>query len=244
MPRDAADPASARRERRPSEAPPARDAERTRAAILAAAVDEFAAHGLSGARVDRIAKCARANKRMLYHYFGAKEALYLAALESAYERIRGEEQKLDLDHLPPEQGVRELVAFTWRYFLAHPEFMSLLNTENLHKARHLRQSRKIRALHSPLVAALSSLLARGCREGAFRPGVDPVQLYVSIAALAYFYLSNSHTLSTIFGRDLRAKAALAERLRHITELVVASLRRRDTEAPAIAPASPGLTARS
>jgi hypothetical protein len=119
--------------------------------------------------------------------------------------------------------VRELVAFTWRYFLAHPEFMSLLNTENLHKARHLRQSRKIRALHSPLVATLSALLERGARAGVFRPGVDPVQLYVSIAALSYFYLSNSHTLSTIFGRNLRARAALAERLQHITELVVASL---------------------
>lgn len=237
MPRDAIESAASRRAKRPREASPARHAERTRAAILAAAVDEFAAHGLGGARVDRIAARARANKRMLYHYFGAKEALYLAALESAYERIRGEEQKLDLDHLPPEQGVRELVAFTWRYFLAHPEFMSLLNTENLYKARYLRQSRKIRALHSPLVAALSSLLERGCRDGAFRAGVDPVQLYVSIAALSYFYLANCHTLSTIFDRNLRAKAALAERLRHITELVVASLRRRDAEAPAVVPAS-------
>lgn len=201
-----------------------RDAERTRAAILAAATSEFAAHGLGGARVDRIAERARANKRMLYYYFGAKDALYLAALEAAYERIRGEEQRLDLVHLPAEQGVRELVAFTWRYFLAHPEFMSLLNTENLYRARHLKRSKKIRALHSPLVAMLGELVARGHRDGVFRAGIDPVQLYVSIAGLAYFYLSNSHTLSTIFGRDLRAPPALAERLDHITELVVASLR--------------------
>jgi AcrR family transcriptional regulator len=216
-------PVVARAERRPAAAP-ARDAERTRAAILAAAIEEFAAHGLGGARVDRIAERARANKRMLYYYFGAKEALYLAALEAAYEGIRGEERTLDLAHLPPEQGVRELVAFTWRYFLAHPEFMSLLNTENLHGARYLRRSRKIRALHSPLVATLSELLDRGHAAGIFRGGIDPVQLYVSIAALAYFYLSNSHTLSTIFGRNLRSSAALAQRLDHITELVVASLR--------------------
>lgn len=228
MPRDAVleersprRPARVARKPRPA---PVRDAERTRAAILAAAIAEFAAHGLSGARVDRIAERAGANKRMLYYYFGAKDALYLAALEAAYEGIRGEERKLDFDHLPPEQGVRELVAFTWRYFLAHPEFMSLLNTENLHEARHLRRSRKVRALHSPLVAGLSGLLARGERDGAFRGGVDAVQLYVSIAALGYFYLSNSHTLSTIFGRDLRAPRALAARLAHITELVLASLR--------------------
>jgi AcrR family transcriptional regulator len=224
MPRDATAPAPAGgRTRRRTGEPPVRDAERTRAAILAAAIDEFAAHGLGGARVDSIAARAKANKRMLYYYFGDKEALYLAALEAAYERIRGEEQRLDLAHLPPEQALRELVAFTWRYFLAHPEFMSLLNTENLHRARHLKRSRKIRALHSPLVATLSALLDRGVRDGVFRPGIDPVQLYVSIAALGYFYLSNSHTLSTIFGRNLRSKAALAERLAHVSNLVVTAL---------------------
>ena len=201
-----------------------RNPAKSRERILAAATSEFARHGLGGARVDRIAERAKANKRMLYYYFGAKEALYLAALEAAYERIRGEEQQLDLAHLPPEQALRELVAFTWRYFLAHPEFMSLLNTENLYRARHLKRSRKIRALHSPLVSTLSSLLERGARDGVFRPGVDPVQLYVSIAALGYFYLSNSHTLSTIFGRNLRSRAALAARLAHVTELVVAALK--------------------
>ncbi|GIK87335.1 MAG: hypothetical protein BroJett026_28160 [Betaproteobacteria bacterium] len=241
MPRDNADPPVRRplargATRGRGDGAPARDAGRTRAAILAGAIAEFAAHGLGGARVDRIAQRARVNKRMLYHYFGAKDALYLAALEAAYERIRSEEQRLDLAHLPPEQGVRELVAFTWRYFLAHPEFMSLLNTENLHRARHLRRSRKIRALHSPLVATLSELLERGRRDGVFRGGVDAVQLYVSIAALGYFYLSNSHTLSTIFGRNLRAPRALAERLEHITGLVMSALRPgTDLRAPAEAP---------
>jgi AcrR family transcriptional regulator len=205
---------------------PARDAERTRAAILAAATDEFASHGLGGARVDRIAERAATNKRMLYYYFGDKEALYLAVLEGAYERIRSAEQELDLGHLPPERGVRELIAFTWRYLIANPEFISLLNTENLHRARHLKRSRKVRALHSPLVATLSELLERGRCARVFRAGIDPVQLYVSIAALCYFYLSNSHTLSTIFGRDLLAGDARAARLAHVTELVVDYLRAR------------------
>jgi AcrR family transcriptional regulator len=225
MPRDAARSADRfpprTRSRRPA---PSRDADRTRAAILAAATDEFASHGLGGARVDRIAERAGTNKRMLYYYFGDKEALYLAVLEGAYERIRSAEQKLDLAHLPPEHGVRELIAFTWRYFLAHPEFISLLNTENLHRARYLKRSRKVRALHSPLVATLSELLERGRSERVFRARVDPVQLYVSIAALCYFYLSNSHTLSTIFGRDLLAANAKTARLAHVTELVVDYLR--------------------
>jgi hypothetical protein len=114
--------------------------------------------------------------------------------------------------------------FTWNYFVAHPEFMTLLNSENLHRAQHLKRSRKVRAMHSPLIATLSEVLERGTGEGVFRRGVDPVQLYVSIAALGYFYLSNSHTLSTIFGRDLLAPRAKAARLAHIKALVLGYLR--------------------
>jgi AcrR family transcriptional regulator len=200
---------------------------RTQAAILDAATAEFARFGLEGARVDRIASRARANKRMLYYYFGDKEALFLAVLERAYEHIRGEEQTLHLADLPPAEGVARLVAFTWSYFLAHPEFITLLNNENLHEAQHLRRSRKIRAMHSPLVATLSELLERGARTGIFRDGVDPVQLYVSIAALGYFYLSNRHTLSTIFGRDLMAPRAKRARLAHVEALVLGYLRPAD-----------------
>ena len=144
MPRDAADATLDRNAKRAvrgtRETAPARDAGRTRAAILAAATTEFAAHGLGGARVDRIAERARANKRMLYYYFGAKEDLFLAVLERAYEHIRSEERKLNLADLPPAEGVGELVAFTWNYYLAHPEFITLLNSENLHRARHLEHA--------------------------------------------------------------------------------------------------------
>jgi len=201
----------------------ARNAERTQAAILAAATKEFARHGFGGARVDRIAALAGTNKRMLYYYFGAKEGLFLAVLEAAYARIRGAEQRLDLTHREPAEGMRELVTFTWRHFLAHPEFISLLATENLHRAKHLKRSARIRSLHSPLVATISDLLERGQRAGVFRGGVDPVQLYVSIAALSYFYLSNAHTLSTIFGRDLLAPKAKAARHAHVVDLVLRAL---------------------
>ena len=160
---------------------------------------------------------------MIYYYFGNKEALFLAALESAYEDIRNAEQSLMLTDLDPVEGMRRLVQFTWEYYLAHPEFITLLNSENLHRARLLKKSKKIRALHSPLVAMLESLLERGRRSGAFRRGVDPVQLYISIAALGYFYLSNNHTLSTIFGRDLMRAQALKQRLAHMTDLVLGYL---------------------
>lgn len=200
-----------------------RDPERTRARILEAARVEFARRGLGGARIDQITARAGSNKRMIYYYFGNKEALFLAALESAYQDIRLAEQSLKLADLDPAEGIRRLVRFTWEYYLAHPEFITLLNSENLHRARHLKKSKEIQALHSPLVAMLDGVLRRGQSTGRFRRGVDPVQLYVSIAALGYFYLSNKHTLSTIFGRDLMRAQALKQRLAHMTELVLGYL---------------------
>jgi len=200
-----------------------RDPERTRARILEAARTEFARRGLGGARVDQITARAGSNKRMIYYYFGNKDALFLAALESAYADIRRAETSLQLTKLDPVAGIRRLVKFTWEYYFAHPEFITLLNSENLHRASHLKKSRKIQAMHSPLVAMLQDLLARGQREGIFKRGVDPVQLYISIAALGYFYMSNKYTLSTIFGRDLMEPRALKQRLAHMSELVLGYL---------------------
>ena len=202
-----------------------RDADRTRAGILAAATDEFARHGLGGARVDRIALRARSNKRMLYYYFGSKEKLFLAVLESTYAGIRKAEEGLDLLNSEPAEGVRRLVEFTWTYYTEHPEFLALLNSENLHRAQHLKRSQEIQRMNSPLIDTLSVLLRRGQRSGEFRSGVDPLQLYISIAALSYFFLSNSYTLSTVFGRDLFAPTERKARLEHMKALVLGYLAR-------------------
>jgi AcrR family transcriptional regulator len=210
---------------KPTRRPPGeRDPERTRATILAAAIEEFTARGLDGARVDDIAERSGVNKRMIYYYFGDKSGLYLAVLEATYSDIRNAEMKLHLTDLEPVEAMRELVRFTWRYFIEHPEFLSLLGTENLHRAKHLKTSKDIRDLHSPLVGNITLLLERGLRAKVFRPGVDAVQLYITIASLGFFYLSNRHTLSTIFGRDLSVPDALAERGKHIEEVVLGYLR--------------------
>lgn len=200
-----------------------RDADRSQNTILAAARDEFAEYGLGGARVDRIAERAGLNKRLIYYYFEDKEKLFQAVLEQAYRDIREQEAQLHLLDLEPATAVRRLIEFTWDYYLAHPEFMTLLNSANLHKARHLAESKRARELNSPLIETLAGVLERGRREGSFRGGVDPVQLYVSIAGMAYFYLSNSYTLSAIFGRDLMAPKARSERLSHMTEVILGYL---------------------
>ena len=141
-------------------------------------------------------------------------------LEQAYLHFSDEESKLRLNDHKPAEAVRKLVEFTWQYYLDHPEFLTLLHSANLHRARHLQESDRVREMNSPLIATLGEILERGRKEGSFRGGVDPVQLYISIAGLSYFYLSNSHTLSAIFARDLMSPKARAERLSHMAELVL------------------------
>jgi AcrR family transcriptional regulator len=206
-----------------------RDPEGMRKRILDAATAEFARHGYGGARIDRIAKRAGANKRMLYYHVGKKDELYLAILEATYEHIRAAERRLNLEALAPGEAIAKLIAFTWQYYLDNPEFIALLNNENLHRARYLKRSGKVKQLHSPFVELIANVLRRGEATGELRRGIDPVQLYISIASLSYFYQSNSATLSVIFGRDLMVPQAREERLAHMTDLVLAALR----------PAAPG-----
>jgi AcrR family transcriptional regulator len=201
-----------------------RNPDRTRQRILDAALEEFSRYGLGGARVDRIAERAGANKRMLYYYFGDKDGLFLASLERSYVQIRSAERALDLEHRDPREALKRLVEFTWRYYLEHPEFMTLLNSENLHKGRHVRRSKRVRDMHTTLVETLRAVLRKGEAQGLFRKGVDPVQLYISIAGEGYFYLSNRYTLSRIFDRDLMAPRALAGRARHITRMILNAVR--------------------
>ena len=119
-----------------------RDPERTRQKILDAATEELARYGLGGARVDRIAARAGANKRMLYYYFKDKDNLFLAALEGSYARIRAAERALELEHLPPPEALARLVQFTWDYFQIKmiPRYFFIDSTGTIIKAvEHLKE---------------------------------------------------------------------------------------------------------
>ena len=205
-----------------------RNPEITKRSILDAALEEFSTYGLGGARVDRIAERSGVNKRMLYHYFGNKDALFLAALEDAYADIRSAERELELETGNPIDSIKRLVTFTWDYYDENPQFLSLLNSENLHKAVHLKQSKRIQALHSPFIEMLRRIVEKGESQGLFRPGVDAVQLYLSIASVCYFYFSNIHTLSVVFGVDLGAKEALTLRRAHAVDVILGYLRHQPT----------------
>ena len=138
---------------------------------------------------------------------------------------RGEEfAAAHLEGLPPQQAIKKLIESSFDHLDAHPDFIVLLNDENRGGARHVRGSRKLEAMHSPLVSMVSKILKEGVRAGTFRKGINPVQLYISIAALGYFYFSNTPTLSAIFGKDLSKVAARRGRRKHVVDLVMQALR--------------------
>ena len=204
-----------------------RDAEQTRKRILDAATVEFARKGLGGARVDEIAARSKSNKRMIYHYFGSKEDLFTAVLETAYLGIRSAERTLHLDEMPPEEALATLVRFTWNYYLDHPEFLTLVNSENLHRGKHLKTSDALRQTSGQLVAMVRSILERGAAAGVFRSGVDPVQLNITIAAIGYYYLTNRFTGSIVYERDFMTPESLEARLAFNLETIL-RLVKKDT----------------
>ncbi|MBC8751317.1 MULTISPECIES: TetR/AcrR family transcriptional regulator [Paraburkholderia] len=210
----------------PQRAKRTRDPILTQAKIIAAAKAEFAKVGLGGARIESIAEKASVNKRMIYEYFKGKEELFQTVLEEMWTDIRTEEKKLALDHLPPVEAIRTLMTFTWEYYLKNPEFMSLVNSENLHRARHIKKSRRFSEMHRGFIDMLQRILDRGVASGDFRPGIDASQLHLTLAAIGYYYLTNRFTGEVIFGFDFVSKEALQKRLEFNIDTVFSLLRPR------------------
>lgn len=205
------------------ELPRSKRAEATRARLLEAAVAEFAANGMAGARVDEIAARAGTNKRMIYVHFGSKDELWLRVLEHVYAAKREEEEALDVGALPPTEAMARLVRFNLRYAARHPEFVVLLNQENMNQARYVGQSERIRSLYSPLLDVVQDVLARGVATGVFRRDADPLQTYVTLVALGHFYVSNLYTLSAVFKTRLSSEVALGAREAHCVEVLLGYL---------------------
>lgn len=203
--------------------PRRRNPTESRRRILEAGMKHFAQFGLGGARVTDIIRDANLSHRMLYHYFDSKEQLYLATLEFAYLKIRAAEQTLHLEELDPVQGIRALVEFTFDYYVEHPEFMALLNQENLNGGRFIKQSEELRRMQRPLVHVLDKLLDGGLASGAFVSRPDSVQFYIDIAGICYFGISNRHTLSTIFSERISKAQYLATRRTHVVNFILNSL---------------------
>ena len=196
---------------------------KTRAQILAAGMKEFSSRGFGGARIDRIVGRARCNVRMIYHHFGNKAGLYRAVLEQSYRGIRDQEAALHLENRPPLQSMVRLLENTFEHSAANPDFVALLNNENLQRGRFVLRLKSITEMASPLRHALEVLIRRGEREGIFRKRIDPVQIYATVAAMSWFHLSNAYTLSAMFGRDLTDPAWRRQRRAHVRDVIMAYL---------------------
>ena len=219
----------ARRGRPPGKTAPAEtgrtnDPARTMAEILAVATQEFANKGLSGARIDEIAAATRTSKRMIYYYFGSKEGLYIAVLEDAYRRMRSIESQLHLEDLPPEAALRRLVEFTFDHHAGNEFFIRLVMAENMERGTYLAQSPTIQQLNVPAIQAIRHLYERGVAQGAFRPGLDPVDIHASISALTFFNVSNRHTFGLIFKDQTLSPQALSARRDNIVDMIVRFVR--------------------
>lgn len=206
--------------------PAVRDAIRTQEKILAAAQVEFARRGYDGARIDAIVLRAKISKNLLYHYFRGKEDLYIRILERVYETLRRRQSDVPINGLDPLTAMVRLCENTFRVFVEEPDVIVMLNTENLHRAKHIGKSTIIRSMYDKLSENLRDIVRQGEEQGVFRKGVDPVELYISISGLGYFYLSNQHTLSMLFNRKLGAPEHIEHRQAHLVDMVISYLTRQ------------------
>ncbi len=212
-----------------------RDAERTKAEILAVATEEFARQGFTGARVDEIAARTRTTKRMLYYYFGGKEQLYTAVLEAAYAEIRRAEQDLDVEHLDPVAAIRRLAELTFDHHESHPDFIRLVTVENIHGAEHIAASPALKTMGNPALDVITRILRAGREQGVFtNRTADPLDVHMMISSFCVFRIANRHTFGALFGRDLTDPGLRGHYRAMVGDLVVAYLTTPGTEPGAAA----------
>ena len=210
-------------------------AQATREAILKAAIKVFAKQGFAGGRVEEISRAAKSYDRMIYYYFGSKESLFVAVIEEIYRRFNEAESRLVLDLTQPVQALRDIIGFIWTYYQKHPEFITLLNSENLHQGRHIGRTQRAGEYASPALEVLGGVLSSGAQAGVFRPELRARDVYLMIASMGYFYLSNRYTLSAFLGENLEEPQALTHWQTFITDAV---LRTVCVSVPPIARAAP------
>lgn len=195
-------------------------AQATRDGLLRAAIKVFARHGFSGGSVEKISKAAKSYDRMIYYYFGSKEKLFVAALEEIYRRFNDAEAALELDLEQPVEALMAVVSFVVSYYRDNPEFITLLNSENLHRGKHISKSLRASEYSPPAIGVIDKLLCSGAAKGLFRKDLNARDIYLMIAALGYFYQSNRYTLSAFLGENLDNPEAAAHWKAFVTDAVL------------------------
>lgn len=203
-------------------------AQATRESLLRSAIKVFARRGFDGGSIEQISSAANSHDRMIYYYFGSKQGLYTAVLEEIYRRFDEAEATLDLDLEQPLASLVDVVRFMIGYYRRNPEFIALLNTENLQRGRNIARARRKGEYSSPALGVIDQLLDSGKAREVFRDDISARDLYLMIAALGYFYQSNRFTLSAFLGENLDS----AEAQSHWEAFVIDAVLRQ------VAPGSP------
>ena len=206
-------------------------AQATRDSILKAATKVFARHGYDGGSIEKISSTAKTHDRMIYYYFGSKEGLFIAVLEGIYHRMDEAEATCAPDPQRPEEALRTVIRFKIAYYRRHPEFVTLLNTENLHKGKHVAKSEKATEYSSHAVDLIRDILEAGAAQGLFRDDLRPRDVYLLIVSAAYFFTSNRHTLSAFLGESLESDDAVDAWERFVTDSVLRVVRAEKSDKP-------------
>src|SRR5260370_41439391 len=205
--------------------------EESRAAILLAAVQEFADHGIAGARTDAIAGAARVNKALIYYYFKDKDTLYGAVLDGAFSGLKATVFRVLDSDLPPREKIMTYVGTYFDFIASNQVYPKLMQREMM-RARegHSPHIEKlVKNYLQPIYARVGELLRKGIAEGEFRK-IDPDHFIPSMVAMIIFYFSSAPLMQKIVGFNPLTPERIAERRAAVLDFISAALFRPDHNA--------------
>jgi TetR/AcrR family transcriptional regulator len=198
--------------------------------LLAAALREFGEKGFAGARVEKITRDANANKQLVYHYFGNKEALFKSVLELAYKEYTGDALRLSIERSDAKTALRLFVDTMFRPSSSTVYFNQILQDENRFGARHVKPLRSVKQTYVEVIKLVQSILAKGVEEGVFRRGIDPREFYISLVGLFNLRTVNAKTLGAALGVPLDTKAGMARSRAEAFNLILRGIGRKNQPA--------------
>lgn len=196
--------------------------EESRAAILQAAIREFARGGVSGARTDAIAKAAKVNKALLYYYFRDKDALYGAALEQVFRERDAFLMPILRENSPPGEKLLRYVGAFFDFLASHPEYREMVQREMFNMPRRPQALRVVKSHMKPMFEELLKVFRDGIERGVFRQ-VDPMQFIPSMAAVVVHYFGSAPFMKMMTNQDPLSPERLAARRAAVLDFVSAAL---------------------
>jgi TetR/AcrR family transcriptional regulator len=196
----------------------------SRAAILRAAAQEFAEHGIAGARTDAIARAARVNKALLYYYFKDKETLYGAVLDNAFSGMKTNIFRVLDSDLPPREKIMAYVGAYFDFIASNQIYPKLMQREMM-RAREgdsVHINRLVKTYFQPIYRRVGELLHKGIAEGEFRK-VDPAHFIPSMVAMIVFYFSSAPVMQRIVRFNPLTPERIAERRAAVLDFISAAL---------------------